>query len=215
MIKHLYDELAKRWYHGGTIYVFSDPHFGDLESHAFRGEEYPGDEEVVKRINSKVNKNDTIIFLGDIGDLSYIKKIRGYKVLIMGNHDKGASNYKRKVEYILDEEHGSLQYDLMNKLVKIDNHLFDEVYEGPLMINDKVILSHEPIFPTIPFLFNVHGHVHNKNYQGDEHHLNVCAETINYTPINLINFIKCGNISHIESIHRMTIDGAIKRKGKK
>lgn len=215
MVNHLYD-IFKHWtyvdgLHKNSVYLIGDPHFGDEEMKTLRTN-YISDDEQVKRINSKVGRNDTIVFLGDIGDLEFIKKIKGYKVLIMGNHDKGASNYKRTYQtgHLEPLENGGNLYVTDTE----DNHLFDEVYEGPLMINDRVILSHEPIFPTIPFLFNIHGHVHNKNYKGDDHHLNVCAEAIDYTPINLINFIKSGNISHIDSIHRLTIDGAVKRKNK-
>lgn len=130
MIKHLYDCFS-HWYRGGNIWLYSDPHFGDEEMKYIR-KDYIGDDEQVRRINSKVWKNDTIIFLGDISDIEYIKKIRGYKVLIMGNHDAGASNYERQCGIGSD---GKLY----------DNRLFDEVYEGPLMINDKIILSHEPL----------------------------------------------------------------------
>lgn len=209
MFKHLYDELAKRWLRGGSVYIYSDPHFNDPEMVHLR-KNYIGDDEQVKSINKVVGKNDTIIFLGDIGDVSFIKRVRGYKVLIMGNHEKGASNYKRKIEYILDEEHGSLEYDLINKLREEDNHLFDEVYEGPLMVNDRLILSHEPI-PVPDYMFNISGHDHSNWYKA-KNHLNVCAEHIDYTPVNLINLLKKGLLKDIESIHRTAIDKAIERK---
>lgn len=107
MYKHLYDNF-KHWYHGGSVYFYSDPHFADEEMKYLR-KNYIGDDEQVKAINKKIGKNDTIIFLGDIGDTEFIKKIRGYKVLIMGNHDKGATCYKRKFTYHeewLDEGNG-------------------------------------------------------------------------------------------------------------
>lgn len=197
MKKHLYDEIAKRWHRGCSIWVYSDPHFKGEEIKTFRTN-YIGDDEQVKRINSKVGKSDTIIFLGDIGDLEFIKKIRGYKVLIMGNHDKGASNYKRQKLYDLREDNCTF------KCVG-DNHLFDEVYEGPLMINDRVILSHEPI-PVPNYMFNIHGHVHNKNYKGDSQHLNCCAEAINYEPVNIIKLMDKGLLKDIKDIHRCAID---------
>lgn len=89
MIKSLYDEFAKRWYRGGSIWFYSDPHFNDPESEEFRTQKgvYLSDEEQVKRINSKLGKKDTIIFLGDICDTEFIKKIKGYKVLVLGNHE--------------------------------------------------------------------------------------------------------------------------------
>lgn len=37
MIKHLYDSFAEKYYHGGSIYVYSDPHFGDLDCYKRRG----------------------------------------------------------------------------------------------------------------------------------------------------------------------------------
>lgn len=119
-----------------TIWIYSDPHFSDEEMSHIR-KNYLGDEEQTKRINSKVGKNDVIIFLGDIGDPACIGRIKGYKILVMGNHDKGKSNYERKV------------------VDGVDNHLFDEVYTGVVMLNDKVLLSHEPVY--LNFVYNIHG----------------------------------------------------------
>lgn len=190
MEKHLYDSFA-RWYRGGTIWFYSDPHFNDPEMEHIR-KDYISDAEQVKRINSRVGRNDTLIILGDVGDIEWVRKLRGYKVLIMGNHDTGATKYK-KVE---------------------NNGLFDEVYEGVLMISPKIILSHEPI-PNLPeWLFNIHGHDHSNRFTGSRH-LNVCAEHINYTPISIASIIKDGLLKDIEDIHRITIDNAIARKEKK
>lgn len=192
MKKHLYDIFANKWScTNNTVWVFSDPHFNDCDSKYFRGDSYIGDEEQVKRINSKVGKKDTIIFLGDICDVEFIKKIRGYKVLILGNHDKGASNYLK---------------------TDTEKYLFDEVYEGPLMVNDRLILSHEPIYPLPEYLFNIHGHVHAKVRKVDSQHLNVCAEHIDYTPVNLTELLKKGLLKDIPNIHRPTIDAATSRK---
>ena len=171
-----------------NIYLYSDPHFNDPEASQFRFD-YIGDEEQVKRINAKVGKKDVIIFLGDIGDVNYIKQVRGYKILIMGNHDQGKSNY-----------------------LKDDNdkkYLFDEVYDGALMLNDKLLLSHERI--NLPFVYNIHGHNHYQK-DDDDNHLNICAEHIDYTPISLALIVKSGALKNIDSIHRIAIDKAIDRK---
>lgn len=261
MYKRLYD-IFNHWCEHGTIWLYSDPHFNDGEMQYLR-DNYIGDEAQVKAINSKVGKNDTIIFLGDIGDVSFIKKIKGYKVLIMGNHDKGASNYKRiekfeevEVENYLngktpnelcvelsDEEQTQyynearkkaeqeyrnkenfvrmghiINYDFhppfMSWTAYFDNKLFDEVYEGPLMINDRLILSHEPIEGLPEYLFNIHGHDHSNWYKANNH-LNVCAELIKYTPINLTSLLKEGLLKNTGSIHRAIIDRAIDRKNLK
>lgn len=200
MYKSLYD-IFRHWYrtdgvHENAIWILSDPHFNDGEMMYLR-KNYIGDDEQVKRINSKIGKKDTVIFLGDIGDISFIKKIRGYKVLIMGNHDRGVEYYKRKVEY----EDG--------KIVS-DNHLFDEVYEGPLIIGPKIILSHEPIASR--YMLNIHGHDHSDWFRSDHPHVNLCVELIDYYPVCLKNIIESGILKEFDDIHRVTIDTATKRK---
>lgn len=241
MKKHLYDSIANRWLQpGGTVWVISDPHFNDAESQGYR-RSYPGDDELVKRINSKVGKNDTLIILGDVGDINYVKKLKaGYKVLIMGNHDKGASNYKRIIEHItkcpkcgntkltsLGNNDGMSLYKTQCDSCHFigntfgsdfdgveDNHLFDEVYEGPVMINDRVILSHEPV--EVPeYMFNIHGHTHGLPHVYDERHLNICAEAIDYMPVNMLKLIQDGLLKDTKSIHAITIQDATKRKIKR
>ena len=185
MYKHLYDQYA-HWYHGGTVYFYSDPHFGDPDMKKQR-KGYISDEEQVARIRSKIGKNDTLIILGDVGDKEWLKKLRGYKVLVLGNHDSGASTYK---DYV------------------------DEVYEGALMISDKIILSHEPI--DFPYALNIHGHTHALPARYDEQHLNVCAEAISYYPIEFKTWvIESGFLKNILSLHRETIDTATERKKKR
>ena len=239
MIETLYSPFRK-WTEKGTLWVYSDPHFSDPEMVELR-KNYIGDDEQIARINSKVGKNDTIIFLGDIGNEEMVRKIRGRKILIMGNHDKGASKYQRqilrttcdrdrytkeeicnevskkypgwKVDIYEDYCVNSAPYSLW--LVRADNCLFDEVYEGPLFIAEKLILSHEPI--DLPYAFNIHGHDHSGLYSGicsvvGRQHLNVCAEHIDYTPVNVNRLIKNGLLSKVESIHRQTIDRATMKK---
>lgn len=184
MIAGLYDLFQERWVSskGGTVWLYSDPHFGDKELAAgVPGR--PSDEEQIKMINSKVGKKDVLIILGDVGDVECAKKLKGYKVLIMGNHDAGKTNYKEA---------------------------FDEIYEGALMIGEKLILSHEPV--EILFALNLHGHVHDRRAKSDEHHINLCSDVINYTPVNFNQLMKSGPTSKIETIHRVTIDKATKRK---
>jgi len=198
MYKGLYDNF-KHWFHDnrGQVYFYSDPHFGDEEMKYIR-KNYIEDEEQVKRINSKIGKYDTLVILGDVGNVEWVKKLHGYKVLVMGNHDTGANNYKRSF------------YD--SGFVH-DNHLFDEVYEGVLIISEKLILSHEPI--DFPYALNIHGHDHSNLPRDNGFHFNVCAEHIDYTPISLKFIIETGTLKNIPTIHRVTIDEATDRKHKK
>lgn len=166
----------------GTLYFYSDPHFDDEEMCYLR-KNYIGDEEQVKMINKRIGKKDTIVFLGDIGNPEWISKIRGKKILILGNHDKGASVYEP---------------------------YFDEIYEGVLTIAKNIILSHEPLVD-YKYALNIHGHDHSRwteTFNG----LNVCAELINYTPISLKDIIKSGKLGKSIDIHREIIDNANERK---
>lgn len=213
----------EHWYHGGTIWLYSDPHFGDPDN-GTRG--WPSDNNQVKMINNCLSKNDTIIFLGDIGDVEYIKKIKGYKVLIMGNHDKGASNYLKKYRVEvqtkgtlfesysrIDVEDIVAEYNILeqhNYEAEIfNNHLFDEVYEGPLMINDHIMLSHEPV--NMGFGINIHGHNH-AGHMIDRYlgcvNINVCSNVIEFRKRRLDELLEHTNYV---DIHRLAIDNARKR----
>ena len=232
MVTGLYNIFNTLW-GMQTIWLYSDPHFGETEEESGLANK-PTDAEQVQRINSKVGRKDTIIFLGDVGDPNWLKGIRGYKVLITGNHDTGISNYKRDRfqrsfdadEWQKDEVYLKMKqeypdysvtvekfYDFRKPYTKwvatMDNQLCDEVYSGPLTIGPKLILSHEPI--EIDGMFNIHGHVHSLASSTDKD-LNVCSMNINYTPVNLNQLMKCGLTSKVDSIHRITIDNATARK---
>jgi len=231
MFKNLYDNFA-HWFHDGrgTVYFYSDPHFNDPEMVHLR-KNYIGDEEQVKRINSKIGKYDTLVVLGDVGDIEWVRKIRGYKVLVMGNHDKGATKYKRKVIkegfngflYSKDEVYQymlkyfphfniSITFDGEDWIATADNGLFDEVYEGALMIAPNIILSHEPV--NFPFAVCFSGHDHS-NWNQNPNVINFCAEHINYTPVALKDIVNSGVLNKVPNIHRETIDKAIDRKAKR
>lgn len=283
MYKHIYDTLAKHWCANGSIYFYSDPHFGDLDSYKyFRFPElFTADCDIaetikaldkmqVDSINKVCTKNDCLVILGDVGNIDCVKKLKaGYKVLIMGNHDAGASNYKRKCykqdidcapyqtkssndiwfealklfngneeaqyDYVCKEKalvrkraledlrknldfeelSRSTYYDAAHSPFEFweasyDNKLFDEVYEGPLFISDRILLSHEPI--EYPFALNIHGHDHSNRELTTSPHLNVCAEHIGYTPVCLSTLIKNGALKDISNIHRNCIEVARAKK---
>lgn len=230
MYKGLYD-IFSHWFHDGkgSVWFYSDTHFNDADM-KYRN---ISDEEQVKNINKKVGKYDTIVILGDIGNIEFVKKLHGYKVLIMGNHDGGETNYKRKIEkkmiefntfeeadealknHHIDEIGTDFHKPFIYGVKKEDNYLFDEVYAGELQIAPKIKLSHEPI-PNYPYALNIHGHCHGWDAKDDDlYHWNMCAEFINYTPVNLNEIIKSGRLNKIDDIHRTTIDKATERKQKR
>ena len=183
----VYEIFLERWDRYQTCFLISDTHFDDPDlekAYPLR----PKAEEFVKLINSKVGRKDIIICLGDCGNLEYWKKIRGYKILISGNHDSGIEKYKE---------------------------VFNEVYQGPIILGEKLILSHEPI-AGIDWALNFHGHTHDGPVRSDPYHLNInCDANKKYEPFNLNSILKHGPTAHIKSLHRDTIDKATTRKSKR
>lgn len=222
----------EHWYHGGTIWLYSDTHFQtDEEMEKFFN--WPTKEERLNLINKCVTKNDSFILLGDVGnELDLISKIRAdYKVLITGNHDKGVSNYIKKEKFIdwmyPDEakaeciKHTDWYVKDSHKLkvgVYCKDGYFDEVYDGPLFIADKILLSHERI--KLPFCVNIHGHEHCGTRIGIavyENHVsysyNIAADVIDFIPVRLDKLVQEHPLKDIPSIHRLTIDRATELKG--
>lgn len=219
-----------------TVWIYSDPHFGDKDLECGVCNR-PSAEEQMRRINAKCGRKDTLIILGDVGNIECVRKLRAaHKVLIMGNHDSGATKYKREIKTLIFdqdkytreevrdlmvaeypdygisiEESWEFHAPFKRWVVKIDNRLFDEVYEGALIVGEKLILSHEPV--EIPWLYNIHGHDHAGHKR--KNHLNVCSDVIGYEPINLTQKLKSGLMSAVTTIHRETIDNATKRKAKR
>lgn len=231
----IYETFAKVW-DKQTTWIYSDPHFSD-EDLECSIQNRPSDEIQIANINSCAGRKDTLIILGDVGNIECVRKLRAaHKVLIMGNHDAGASNYKREVVhavydqdvYTRDEVIADMQakypnwriwvtesYEFHSPFVRwnayADNMLFDEVYEGALIVGEKLILSHEPV--SISWLFNIHGHDHAGHKR--DMHLNVCSDVIGYKPVNLNQFLKSGPTSKVQTIHRETINKATERKAKR
>ena len=206
----VYSIFNNLWKDCQSCYIISDTHFKDHDLiHAY--EDRPNDEELVKLINSKVGREDVLIHLGDVGDINYIHKLKGkIKILICGNHDQGASYYKRQIwKKKFDKEKYSRQeaLSIMKELYPNCSYL---VFTGPLMISSKLILSHEPI-DCAGWAFNLHGHIHARSHKNDECHYNVCADCHDYLPLNLNQFLKSGALSKVSSVHRQTIDEATAR----
>ena len=219
-----------------TVWIYSDPHFSD-EDLECGIKNRPSDEEQIKNINSCAGRKDTLIVLGDVGNIECVRRLRAArKILIMGNHDLGRTNYERKIEKRIFDQDEYTKEQVMEEMKILfpnwkisieeswefhspfkrwnayaDNCLFDEVYEGALIIGEKLILSHEPV--EIPWLYNIHGHDHAGRKR--QNHLNVCSDAIGYKPINLNQFLKSGPSAKIQSIHRVTIDKATERKVKR
>lgn len=188
-IQSMLYEPFRHWADRKSLYFFSDPHFGD-EDVKLMDKDWISPSEQVERINNAVPKNATLVFLGDIGNPDYIIRIKAeHKVLILGNHDKTSI---RK--------------------------FFDETYNGPLWISQKILLSHEPI-EGLTCCLNIHGHDHGGVLRKDEYHLNLAANICGYTPMSIKDIFSSGYLSRIDDIHRIAIDrqkeNSLKKKEEK
>lgn len=193
MIKSLYPQF-QRWSTTGSVYIISDTHFDDSDC-KLMNPNWITPQEHMEILKKKIHKSDMLIHLGDVGNPDYLDELKCYKVLITGNHDI---------------------------LSKVASH-FDEVYNGPLFIADRILLSHEPIYGMEKFALNIHGHVHNGYtiawYDDGEKlinsHLNLASDVAQYQPCNLGEIIKSGLLSDKVNYHRLTIDYATEHSMKK
>lgn len=156
-----------------NIYVISDLHLSHHNMAISRGfdniEQH--DNHIIDSWNKVINKQDTVWILGDItmeksGPYELLSKLKGYKRVILGNHD---------------------QPQHIQELKKYVNSICAYHQYKHLM------LSHIPIHPS-EFEYrinkNIHGHLHFKNIMKcglikDDRYVNVCCEQVNYTPVLL------------------------------
>ena len=154
-----------------TKYVYADPHFSHTniikyESRPFSNAEEMN-KEIIKNHNSVITKRDKVFILGDFclagkeETAKIVKQLNGYKILVMGNHDRS-----RSVQFWWDVG-------------------FNEVIKYPIVIEDFFILSHEPMSMSkfMPYV-NVHGHIHGNQLNSDKH-VNVSLDVMDFKPVLL------------------------------
>lgn len=180
MIACLYD-CFRFWSDSGSVFIVSDTHFDDKDRQMM-GYNF-SEQDQMTQLKKYLHKGDTLIHLGDVGNPEYLEELRCYKVLIKGNHDQNHKSIPNNHTW---------------------HHYFNEVYNGPLVISPKLILSHEPIDAS--WALNIHGHDHSG--QQDSRHLNLAPPHASIVPFNLGQAIKDGLLSGVTDIHRLTIDYA-------
>ena len=159
-----------------SAYYISDLHFGHENMAIKRGFSCADEmnEYIIKSWNSVVNKKDTVYCLGDITmerSVFYplLDKLKGYKKVILGNHDK-PQHVPSLLTYVNNVS--------SSKLIKNGEY-------------GNILLSHIPIHPQefeYRLDFNIHGHVHENTYP-DKRYINVSAEVIDYRPRTLRELI--------------------------
>lgn len=106
--------------------------------------------------------------LWNLGDFGNIQRLADYKAAI----DVPGKNIR--TNYILGNH-------CLAKDIPAFKHYFDEVYEYPVYLSQKLILSHEPVWPIADFIVNVHGHTHSAIIDSPNH-VTVSANDIDYKP---------------------------------
>ncbi len=137
---------------------------------------------IINNYNSIITDNDTVYFLGDIiygksiqnqlKAIDYIKKLKGKKILIIGNHDR----------YLLNNKHFKALFN------RIENYL--EIRDNGKI----VVLSHYPIEEWNGFFkgwIHLYGHVHNHdNLKNIKNRYNVGVDVNDFKPVTLDQLIK-------------------------
>ena len=153
------------------IYFTSDEHFGHNNILKYCPERYKQfqtvysmDEAIMERWNSRVNKNDIVINLGDVAfdNFDILDKLNGTKFLVLGNHD--IKNKKKLAKW----------FKVYDELIVVDN-----TYD--------LVLCHYPMkeWPQkYHDYIHLHGHSHGKLYY-DTMAVDVGVDCWNYTPITL------------------------------
>lgn len=156
------------------IYMIADLHFGGTNIIRYENRPFSSKEEMeqvlIDNWNSIVEEEDTVYVLGDFStgqseeqDASILKRLKGRKILVMGNHDTHRSPEKWR-------QLG-----------------FAECSPWPIVLKEFFMLSHEPMYlnRNMPYA-NIYGHVHgNVSYQTvTEQSACVSVERINYTPVD-------------------------------
>lgn len=140
-------------------YVISDLHLGHENIIKYSGGLRGGsnsvehDQWIIEQWNSVVTKHDLVYVLGDVAmnndALKLVKKLKGNKMLIRGNHDIADS--RMYIEY------------------------FQQIF-GLLSYRGVFWMTHAPLHPdSLRGRYNLHGHVH-KNSLPDSRYINCCVE---------------------------------------
>ena len=132
----------------GNVWVTADQHFNHENIIKYENRPFSNVEHMnicmIDAWNSVVSKHDKVFMLGDFGfggsDFisNTLNKLKGNKVLVMGNHDQSRS---------------------VKKWIELG---FQTVYDYPVIYDTSYILSHEPLtgLADCDHFYNIFGHVH-------------------------------------------------------
>jgi calcineurin-like phosphoesterase family protein len=164
------------------FYITSDLHFGHKNIIRYENRPFVDlstmEEQLIHNWNNTLKKHDKIYIAGDFSFDNFqktkeiVSKLNGYKILILGNHDK-----KHSDKWWIGTG-------------------FNEIYKYPIIYNGRYIISHEPVDYRLLIdnnYINLHGHLHSnrkvmddkllkKIFNGTTKYLNVGVDLNYFTP---------------------------------
>lgn len=162
-----------------SIFLTADTHFGHQRIEDWCERKKSHNEDMVRKWNSVIKKQDVVLHLGDLTmtnketTIGWTKRLKGRKYLIRGNHDGNSVSWYADCGFTVIPP--SL-YFIMDK------------YEN----KTYVCFTHEPIVPLPKGWFNIHGHLHGDDHRGIEtsdSHFDVGVDSMGYKPIPLYDLL--------------------------
>lgn len=151
-------------------------------------------EEIIKRWNNAVKENDTVYILGDCfwkssdENITIMKRLKGKKILIRGNHDKTKGNplthlYSGIYDYkeIVDNAFG------LNKIVVLSHYpipFFKQQHRGAIMLYGHVHMTRE-----WDMIQALRKEMETKSIPNELHNVGCMLPYMNYTPRTLEQII--------------------------
>lgn len=110
--------------------------------------------DIVNSINQQIpDSND--VALWNLGDLYFGKTLSTRTLSLLQDFVKVMKGKHRQLKLVLGNHD--------KPFIEYIKYLgFDYIYDYPVVINEKYILSHEPFFLSDPHFINIHGHTHQK-----------------------------------------------------
>ena len=173
------------------ILYTSDLHFGHANAIKFDHRPF-GDKDEMDRVlielwNGRVQPDDTVYIVGDICYKSehtpdwYLSRLKGHKILILGNHDWKIQDDPKTLRYL----------DGLEKMLRIKD-------------GDKdIVLCHYPLAEWEGYyhgIWHIYGHIHNtksETYEimkNKERALNAGCMINNYTPVSFNELVRNNEI---------------------
>ena len=164
-------------------YYISDMHFGHGNILKLCGRPFESteemDETIIKNWNERVSKNDDVYILGDVGwklehTLEILRRLKGKKHLIAGNHDFR----------LLKNERFRNEFSDIHDLLEVKD-------KGCSDQTERIILCHYPLVEWNGFYrgaWHFYGHIHNNENDAQnimkniERAVNVGADLIGFNP---------------------------------